>query len=386
MIEYYKENYPELYERILEWNDTAKKLSSLYHATTYSSALEILSSELKTEHCGKIHGEMCLKPNEKTIYFSRHEKSNNLNSNLFEQSNDIVLLEVDTKYMDWDSVYPDDAMFVGFASEDYLCDEDDAAETFDISIQEATLFFEELCQKKDDEIADFLKPLWGLYLMKEGEISIAQNISGLSIKAIRDYNTGELIEDKKALSLLNDHKIAKAFSKKHGIKIESILGSGNSGVAYKMIFNQVLKITQDDSEFLNAHQLKNIHNEHIVDIYDATQLKDGKYAILQEYVETREARANYEELMEWAEDVYGWDIDSLLMGELPIDLEMPHHLVELFNDIKNFQEEVCKNKISSTDLTEGNIGRRANGKYVVFDISEEDLSSCLLYTSPSPRD
>lgn len=36
MIEHYKENYPELHERILEWNETARKLSSLYHATTYS--------------------------------------------------------------------------------------------------------------------------------------------------------------------------------------------------------------------------------------------------------------------------------------------------------------------------------------------------------------
>lgn len=374
MIEHYKKNYPEIYDKILESREKVKKIDSFYHATLLSNGRDILKSSLKVSKCGDIHGEMDLKPNEKTIYLSSHEYSGNLNSNLFEQDEDVIVLEIDAKIIDWDKAYPDDGMFCAFANEDYFFDEEDVSETLGISICEATSFFSELCEKKDDEIADFLKPLACVYLLSEGEFSYPIDISGHYIKSIKGYDKYIDFSENKIKESLYSHKLASAYAKKNNMEISKIIGFGNSGIAYETNKETVIKITSDVSEFFNAYDLKDSQNEHIVNIYDVQILKNGYFLILQEKVETLEAKETYEKLMDYSEEVLGYYIDDILEFD-NIDISsFPDDLKALYLDIKEFQNEVILNSISSCDLTEGNIGKRKNGKYVVFDISAEDLS------------
>jgi hypothetical protein len=221
---YYKEKFPNLYNKILETEKILDNKNSLYHATTLSNAKSILKEGLNVEHCGKIHGTMEIRPNVKTTYLSKLEYSNNLNSNLFDSKEKIIVLEINPEEINIENIYPDDGMFCGFATEQYLEDENEVSEVFNIPLDEATEFFNELCTKTNDEFAEFVKPLWSLYLVDQGEISISQDLKPISILSAKDYLTGENIPlsslDKdfddlllKTINKINQPEKTKAFMK-----------------------------------------------------------------------------------------------------------------------------------------------------------------------------
>lgn len=370
MKDYYKENYPEFYQRIIEHEKAFSNIGSLYHVTTESSAKNILKTGLSVSFCGDIHGSMEARPDSNTIYLSKYEYANNLNSNLFDKGEPIVVLEIDPSCLSMDSIYPDDGMFAAFGQEEYLEDEVEVSEVFSISIDEATAFFNELCTKTNDEIAEFLKPIWSIYLAKEGEISVSHDIPGFNVKSLKMYDNSKLNTDL-FKSQFQDNALAKAWSKKINTSLEKSIGDGIHGTAYLTKSGKVLKITDDHSEFYNSFDLLGANNQHIVDIYQVQLFKDGKYGILQEYVDTKQAFKDYEELMEYAEDELGYDIDTLFELNLSKN-EIPEHLFKLYEDVKSFYVEANKYGVCSTDLTEGNIGKRKNGNYVVFDISSEE--------------
>jgi len=188
-----QKEFPELFENISLLPSLKYSYPTLFHATTISAAKSILQHGLLTSKCGFIHGEMAIRPPEKTIYLSKHESSNNLNSELFTQNQDIVILEVSTNMINENNIFPDDAFFCGFANEDYLVDHFEVAEVFNISLKEAEKFFNVICSLSGEELVEFTKPLWNFYLIQEGEISVAQDIPKQSIINIRDYNTGHIL-------------------------------------------------------------------------------------------------------------------------------------------------------------------------------------------------
>ena len=176
---------------------------TMFHATQMSRMKSILRHGLLRDHCGEIHGEMTLRPPEKTIYLSRHRNSNNLNTNLFLDTKDdpVIVLEIDTREIRHENIYPDDALFVGFGQEDVFEDAEEISEALSISVEEAQSLLDRWEAMSDVDLVKDMKSLWPWYLAEHGEISVAQDISSRSILRVRDYETGKIIKDTRYMEM-----------------------------------------------------------------------------------------------------------------------------------------------------------------------------------------
>jgi hypothetical protein len=63
------------------------------------------------------------------------------------------------------------------------------------------------------------------------------------------------------------------------------IGSGVYGVAYGDHAGRAVKLTRDETEFINAAELKGRNADGIVDIYDAKDVGGGNYVIVMQKVE-----------------------------------------------------------------------------------------------------
>lgn len=178
-------------------NDTnqAPLPPKLFHVTQRSRLKSILRSGLIRRHHGEIHGSMEIRPQEPTVYLSRHDRSNNLNTRLFDEApgNPLVILEVDSRFIKKDRIYPDDALFVLFGQEDIFEDADEVSEQLGVDIGRAAELLDHWEDQTNDKLAAEMKDLWPWYLSEHGEISVAQDIPARAITAVRDYETGQII-------------------------------------------------------------------------------------------------------------------------------------------------------------------------------------------------
>lgn len=184
--------YPNLKVVLSKYKNVSDVVDKLYHVTTIGSAKKILRGGIQRDCYGDIHGRMDISPNENVVYLSKHEFSNNLNTDLFKSGEQVVVLEVDASFFNKKTkhIYPDDGMFCAFGNEEYLESPEEVAEVFSIPLHEAEGLYDEMCDQFDDQLADFLKPLALLYLEKEGEISFAGDVSPEAITRIYDYKNG----------------------------------------------------------------------------------------------------------------------------------------------------------------------------------------------------
>lgn len=88
-----------------------------------------------------------------------------------------------------------------------------------------------------------------------------------------------------------------------GAKINKFLGAGAWGAAYSTTDGRVLKITQDDNEFMAAQDLIGLKNKYMVDIYDLAEIGRGVYAVLMEKITRmddahREAIENFDRMFD----------------------------------------------------------------------------------------
>lgn len=173
------------------------------------------------------------------------------------------------------------------------------------------------------------------------------------------------------------NKIIRALESKLDIKVLKEIGSGIQGVAYETEDGRVLKITGSFSEALNSKQLMNNPSKHTVEFYDVGKLINDKFYILQEKVETGIAQQLFEDLMEYAEDKFNYDFDSMIGIETKEDIDISEEHAIFFESIQMALRDLASKGIYSFDLTEGNVGRTKDGRYVVFDIETEDYEPTL---------
>ncbi|MDW1583048.1 hypothetical protein R7Q39_11810 [Vibrio sp. 947] len=173
---------PVLKEKLSAYKSISDVSKSLYHATTKSNAFKILKEGFKRDHCGLIHGEMECRPEEKTLYFSKHQESSNLHTNLFD-SEEVVIIEIDSSYLKLDQLYPDDSFYVGIVQEELFADVEDVIKEFDIPIEEAEYLIEQTFELSNKNAIDY-KPFALWYLSKEGEVSIAHDVPKEAILGI----------------------------------------------------------------------------------------------------------------------------------------------------------------------------------------------------------
>lgn len=189
-----RNDFPSLFNMLDEikrnWlNDTP----FFYHVTKKRNLASILKDGLKSSYFGDVHGEMDIRPKEKGVYLSRHEKSNNLNSSLFDNGGKLVVLKIENSFIDQDLVYPDDGMFAAFANEDLFFDADELTSELGIDVDEADKIFSIFENTFDADMAELMKPLWPWYLKKHGEISTSQGVPAHKIVSCFDYETEMMV-------------------------------------------------------------------------------------------------------------------------------------------------------------------------------------------------
>lgn len=173
------------------------------------------------------------------------------------------------------------------------------------------------------------------------------------------------------------NKIIKTLESKLNIQVVEEIGSGIKGVAYETQDGRILKITSSFSEALNSKLLMNNPSKHTVEFYDVGKLINDKFYILQEKVETGIAQQLFEDLMEYAEDKFGYDFDSMIGIETKDDIELSEEHAMFFESIQMALRDLASKGIYSFDLTEGNVGKTTDGRFVVFDVETEDYEPTL---------
>lgn len=149
---------------------------SLYHVTKLKNLESILKNGLKTSYYGTIHGEMAIHPESPSVYLSRKSTSDNLNTRLFEDNPQLIVIEVNPSFISLDSIYPDDALFVGFGDENVFVDAEDIACDLQCDESLAESLLEIFDNSLDHELPETMKHLWPWYLSSHGEISVTHDI------------------------------------------------------------------------------------------------------------------------------------------------------------------------------------------------------------------
>lgn len=149
-------------------------------------------------------------------------------------------------------------------------------------------------------------------------------------------------------------------AEKLGYKLKINLNSGNSGVAYLLHDNKVLKITTDITEFLVANKLKGKNLKKISNIYETHKIKNQNvYIIILEYLNPLS-----EELFELIEEY----------NTTNIKYKDDSKFDQLKEQLKEIELELKSNGITNpTDFDWWmNMGLK-NGNLAVFDAGDETI-------------
>lgn len=149
---------------------------------------------MQARYYGKVHGEMEYKPAGPSVYLSRHEHSNNLNTALFEdnQEDPVIVLEIDGSYLDQEKIYPDEALFY-FIDEAILPDPDldpndpgfkeefmeaatDFAIRYGMSLTRARQLLMRFFEDDGSNYPEISREMWRHYLAVDGEIAYLGDI------------------------------------------------------------------------------------------------------------------------------------------------------------------------------------------------------------------
>jgi len=200
--------------------------------------------------------------------------------------------------------------------------------------------------------------------------------------------------------------------RKHGINLGKPLGSGFYGTAYDIGGGKVLKVTTDPDEAKTSMHLKNKKLKHVAHIYEVFRFppdSDGRdeplypgqnmserfyYGIVLEKVKTIPDDGNNELEVTFVIQNFQQVVDSgwmdpaqssasLLTYFLKIarqtdayDEEDIRRIVEGLKEyqILEIRDELLKNRVVFEDLHGGNMGQRADGTWVAFDLGSESIS------------
>lgn len=175
-----------LYDHTLK--TTGFPVPYMFHATKASNLSSIRKHGLQTKFYGSVHGMMDIHPPKDAIYLSRHHKTDNLHTGLFEDG-PVVVLKIDTRVIDVNEVWPDDFIYFRWTNGELLEDEDAIAKALGITHQEASEVLENMMQATDHMMPLVFQPFWRWYLMWNhgGEIAYTTDIPPEAIIDITPY-------------------------------------------------------------------------------------------------------------------------------------------------------------------------------------------------------
>ena len=151
----------------------------------------------------------------------------------------------------------------------------------------------------------------------------------------------------------------EAYARKHGLGEVSWEGSGDMGHAYVTESNTILKTTRDKTELKFASMIAGKKLDNVVDIYDV----EGN-VIHMEFLDTSGIEDLYAEAMTYIE--YG-DITEVDPDD---HADMSPEVERFIEDIRFGAYQLKKHGINNLDVKDNNIGRKPNGDYAIFDMSD----------------
>lgn len=169
-----------------------------YHATRRSCVGAIRREGLRTAFHGAIHGSMEYPPVAPSVYLSRNFPPQNINTALFSNPDDpVMILEIDGRHLDPALIYPDDLLGDILDSEflEFVEDEADIeriapemAAMFRLEIDKAARIMRRCMAAEDErEYPAILKDMWVEYAAAEGEIAYAGDVPAAAIGAMQPW-------------------------------------------------------------------------------------------------------------------------------------------------------------------------------------------------------
>lgn len=170
----------------------------LYHATRKSALDSIMSEGLSPSYYGAVHGSMEYPLPKPCIFLSSLANSENLNSNLFDQGEDeVVVLTIDAAGLDEEQFHCDDSLY-SIVDGEHLEFVEDAAdlreavdefsEAYGLPKQAVRKAFKSLIDGEEDSLyQSVLRGFWREALEIDKVVSYADVISPERILAVTPY-------------------------------------------------------------------------------------------------------------------------------------------------------------------------------------------------------
>lgn len=180
----------------------------------------------------------------------------------------------------------------------------------------------------------------------------------------------------------------KKAEKHFGVKAKKVIGTGGSGVAFKVKGGKVLKLTTDTDEYQNSKKLIGRHTNRITKIHGVLEITkkehffNGMYAILMDRVKPLNKKEKkivkmFDSLMSGYKGRYLWSWSALAKRGKDQEIiskinkkisNKSHEMINLYVSIIRIHEEAHRHGIEMSDMHEGNIGWK-DGIIVGFDIT-----------------
>jgi hypothetical protein len=150
---------------------------------------------------------------------------------------------------------------------------------------------------------------------------------------------------------------AEEYATLHGMEI-TWEGSGDMGEAYITDKNTIIKVTTDETEMAIATKLVGQKLSNVVEIFDVQG-----HIIHMEYLNTSRVEDVYSE-------VQNYDNGDGIEYIDPDEHDMSDEAVKMIQDLNYGIYELGKNGIQNLDIKGDNIGKKPNGDYAFFDMSD----------------
>ena len=159
-----------------------------------------------------------------------------------------------------------------------------------------------------------------------------------------------------------------------GMEIDFYMGSGDFGEAYETVCGKVIKITNDQLEYICADRMIGRKNDYAANIYATSLFDNGNIGILQERLNT-DSDYDVEFLwMELTEEIEKEGCDFYSLDTRDFDEGIDDMAIKMHTDICFAIMEIRASGTDPMDISPENIGLNDNGNFGLFDQKQKNLN------------
>ena len=165
--------------------------------------------------------------------------------------------------------------------------------------------------------------------------------------------------------LINHEYLAKNWCDKKNLTGLHLIYKNENAIVFSTNENTIIKFTKDFSEFINCFKILGKKFKHHVTIYDMKIFHNDVLGIMMEKVDTSDIDNLFYEL-----EIISIDKDIPIIDIDYRKEDVSRYARRMSLDIKKGISEIRTEGNLGLDINSGNIGRRKNGDFVLFDQTE----------------